>query len=103
MKGFQEKRKFKKILYSNISIFLLLVVIVFLGRSLWSSWQKYSLTKNSREQSEAKLDELQRQRNLLEERTEKLDSDRGREEILRERYDIAKDGEELINIVEVTD
>lgn len=99
MRKFQEKRKFKKLLYSRATIGVLIIGVFFLGKSVWSSWQKYSLTSEARVNASNEVAELKQRKAALEEEIEKLRSERGQEEILRDRFNVAAPGEEVINIV----
>lgn len=99
MRKFQEKRKFRKVLYSRLSIGVLLVAVFFLGKSVVSSWQKYSVTSQARVEAYNEVAELKERKKSLEEEIEKLRSERGTEEILRDRFNAAAPGEEVINIV----
>ena len=99
MKKFRERRRFKRALYSKLSIAVLIIAVFFLGKSVWGSWQKYSATSASRYQAQVRVNELKDQKEALEMEIERLRTDQGKEATLRDRFDVGAPGEEVINIV----
>ena len=80
----------------------LVLVLVVLGAAI-GVWQVYGKERDSRtlrEYAEVEQSELEEQAERLRRDTEKLKTDRGQEEALREQYDVGKQGEGLIVIVE---
>ena|SRR3989344_1837462 len=100
MRKFQEKRRFKRILYSKGTIIVLAVILFFLGRAVISAHYKYSLTKKSEGAAVARYEELKIRKETLEGNLNKLETARGIEEELRERFNVARPGEEVIIITE---
>ena len=79
-----------------ISLFLLVGVAV---SGVWKVYRKERESMSLRAEAERQLEDLSTRRAQLEEDIEKLKTPRGMEEALRERYRLAKSGENLIIIV----
>ncbi|MEK7132682.1 MAG: septum formation initiator family protein [Patescibacteria group bacterium] len=79
-----------------ISLFLLVGVAV---SGVWKVYRKERESMSLRAEAERQLEDLSTRRVQLEEDIEKLKTPRGMEEALRERYRLAKSGENLIIIV----
>lgn len=100
MRNFQQKRKLGNILHSKpvlvflgaLMIFFTWVIINFLG--------KMKETSHNRTIAENKLIELEQKKEQLTVGIEKLKTDEGKEESVREKFGLAKEGEGLIIIVD---
>jgi cell division protein FtsB len=99
MLDFHEKRKLKSLLYSKPAAYVLF------GIALLFSWSVYERFEREREMAlkryelEDKLVELRMQATSLEGEVARLQSDRGIEEELRDRFEVAKTGEQIIVVV----
>lgn len=93
-------RNIKKVLYSPITILVLAVIAVILVRAAVNSYnnQRENLSKLSEMQKMAQ--DSQKRRQFLEDEIEKLQTERGIEQELREKFPVAKDGENMVIIVE---
>lgn len=100
MFDFHEKRKIKAILFSRITLVVLLVPIVFLGFSVFDLLQKEREVSKRRIEREGELHRLHERAAVLEAKVEMLKSDRGIEAEIRDRYDVAKEGETVVVILE---
>ena len=100
MAGFGKKKKITEYLYSKPSIFILAVVAIFLSFAVYA---RYTV---EREMAARKLDtqmqkqELIERKAQLEDRVEYLSGDRGIEEEIRKHFDVAKEGEQVVIIVD---
>ncbi|RJQ31299.1 hypothetical protein C4572_02600 [Candidatus Parcubacteria bacterium] len=102
MREFQEKKKFKRILYSKW-VFIGLAVV--LGLLLFSTFKVYRTSKRSLAKNEdikRQLAEMEIRKNEMEERISVLESDSGREEEIRRRFNVAKPGEKMLVILDKT-
>jgi hypothetical protein len=80
-----------------------LILIMLTGMALWAVWGLYNKEKESaalRAQAETKMRALEERFEELSVKTDALVSDRGKEAVLRDTYDVGKPGEGLIVIVE---
>ena len=102
MRNFERNRGRKNIMESVPALVILgIVVLVFLW-SVIRFWGKMAETRKNKEIAEAKTENLRTQKAALEQDIEKLRTDRGKEEFFRENYGLAKEGEEVIVIVDKT-
>jgi cell division protein FtsB len=79
---------------------LLLILIILAVRGAWRVAQKSSEAEELRVESQARLSELQKREQELRTDIAGLRSERGIEAELRERYDLAAEGEGVVVIVE---
>ena len=100
MLPFQERKKFRKILYSKASILVLLVGLVLVSRGAWSVHQKAEIARTERNESVRMLAELQGRNTALEASLERLKSDKGIEDEVRQKYAVARPGEEVVVVVD---
>jgi cell division protein FtsB len=99
MLDFHEKRKLRAMLYSKPAAAGLLVIAVLLGLSVYERFTREREVALRRHELESKLEELKGQAAALEAEVARLRSDRGIEEELRDRFEVAKDGEQVVVIV----
>lgn len=100
MFDFHEKRKIRNIIYSKISILAVVLLTVWLS---FSVVERFSVEREMAEKKERKIDELaelQKRAALLESKVDHLENDRGIEEELRSRFDVAKEGEKVVIILD---
>lgn len=99
MFDFHEKRKIRNILYSWPVIVFLVFCTIFLSVSVYHRYtvaHDMSLKLSAREHE---LEALKQQAELLDSKVEYLKNDRGVEEELRNRFDVAREGEQVIILV----
>lgn len=100
MKEFQRRRFLRNIVYSKITSFALLIVLVFV------SYQTFNLYKKSRQavwrnnKVEVELGKLNNRKDYLESEVARLNTDVGAEEELREKFQVAKPGEKVLIILD---
>lgn len=80
-----------------VALFLL---VLFGIVGVWNAYQKERESSALKLEAQNGLADLQHQETQLENNITQLKSDRGREEILRNRYEVGKEGENLIIIVD---
>lgn len=100
MLKFQEKKKFRKIINSKIIIFILIVINVFLFNAVFNIYRKKIITKNNLLKTVSTFNNLDKREQLLLSEIERLKTDFGVEEEIRDRYGMVKDNENLITIVD---
>jgi cell division protein FtsB len=100
MFDFYEKRKLKKILYSKTVLALLCVPVVLMIYAAYGAYQTKQDTSERREELSAQLALLEEQATELEHDITMLEDPRGIESELRTRYEVGKEGEEVIVFVE---
>ena len=100
MFDFHEKRKIKAWVYSWPMIVVLLIPIGFLSVSVYERYQKERDTKEKRDEQSVKLEALEERASALEAKVEYAKSTEGIEEEIRSRYDVAKEGEQIVIIID---
>ncbi|MDO8604448.1 MAG: septum formation initiator family protein [bacterium] len=100
---FQERKKIRKILYSKISLALLFIVLFFVARGAWRIHQKAQIARSERDIAARSLLELQSRTAELKLSLEHLKSEQGVEEEVRQKYTVARPGEEVVIVVDETD
>jgi cell division protein FtsB len=94
------KRKGKSKFYSKLIILALIVVIVFLARGTYGVYQKSQESREKLSVSEEKLFEMEEREESISKKIDKLNTESGIEEQIRRQYDVAKEGEEAIVIIQ---
>ena len=82
------------------ALLALLVAVLFLGFATWRVFEKDKEVKGNYQTAEGKLESLEEQKLSLQADIASLGEERGIEEVVRERYPLARDGEEVIVIVD---
>ncbi len=100
MLDFYQKRKLKGILLLPITRIILFLIVVFLAYSAFVRYKIAAEMKERREQAEIEVQELEKQKRLLEKKVDYLSNERGIEAELRRQFDVTLPGEEVIVIME---
>ncbi len=97
---FQGRQKLRKILYSRITLLVLAVLVFFVGRGAWNTHQKAQIARSERDIAERAFTEMESRSSELQASLIRLKSDRGIEEEVRQKYTVARPGEEVVIIVD---
>lgn len=100
MVNIQRKKKLKRILYSKITIAVLVVLTVLLANATWNAYQNTRFTERNEEEALRELESLEERANFLRTETAKLRTPEGIEREIRENLPVAKEGEKVIILVE---
>ncbi len=103
MFDFHEKRKIRRIVYSKVFIGAIFLFALLMGKSVY---ERFTIEREMALKLEERMKELhtlEERAALLESKVEHLKNDRGIEEELRTRFDVAKEGEQVVIIVEKPD
>jgi cell division protein FtsB len=100
MFDFHEKRKIRGVLYSKPVIGLILAVTLLLSYSVYGRYTVASDMKDKLEAKKASLEELKGRASVLDSKVEYLENERGIEEELRNRFDVAREGEQVIILLD---
>ena len=97
------KGRFEKI-FIRIGLWVVIVMLVaavlFMGVAVWDVREKELSARHDKLQAESQFNALKERYEALKERTARLETERGVEEELRERFLVAKEGEEVIILVD---
>ena len=100
MFDFHEKRRIRELLYSKPAIGLLFLLTIWLSISAYNRYEIAAETKEKLNIKQAELESLQERAGTLEAQVRYLEDDRGVEEELRSRFDVAKEGEDVVVLVD---
>jgi len=100
MRELQGRRKFRRLAYSKVAIFLLLIVLVLLSRSVFGVYQKSKIANDHRGRSDKELNGLLDRKQKLTANISRLQTDRGLEEEIRKNFSVASSGESVIVVVD---
>ncbi|MEO8638081.1 MAG: septum formation initiator family protein [Candidatus Taylorbacteria bacterium] len=100
MKEFKKKKKLKSILYSRVSIVLLLILFFFIARSTYEVWGKQSESQGKKNQAQTELEKLKARQEELSGEISRLKTPEGIEEEIREKFKMAKENENMAIIVD---
>ena len=96
---FQQKRKFRRFLYSPVTIGILFFVTLYSIYTTWSVYQKKKESEQLVTLSETRIRELQKKQADLDQHIGKLQTDQGKEALLRDKFSVVKESENMIVIV----
>ncbi len=100
MEIFQKKNRFRRFLESVPFLVLFGVVLLFFAYNIMVLANKAIDTANNKKTAEEKVSELKKMQADLEENIEKLKTEKGVDESIRDKFGLAKEGEEMVVIVE---
>ncbi|MEI6191181.1 MAG: septum formation initiator family protein [bacterium] len=100
---FQEKRKIKRFFYSRVTLVCLIILIFLLLKMVWNVYEKQALTKDNLAKTATSFEGLQAREKMLSSGIDRLKTDSGIEQEIREKYGLVKPGEEVIVIVDGED
>lgn len=96
----RKKRKTRHFIYSNASIVFLLIITVFLGYQVFELHKKWNVSEMKRAEAVSALNLRIEEEKSLRERIDEIQTPEGRERAIRERFNVVKEGEGVIYVVE---
>lgn len=100
MLEFYQKRSWRAVVYSPITVAILLLVCIGLARIVYDRYTIERDMYNRRLAAEAEVVELQARKASLEEKVEYLSHERGIEAEMRRNFDVAQPGEKVVIILD---
>lgn len=100
MANWKDKRDPVRLLGRRFGIVGLIVAVVIAAGAVWNVYQKERESRERRVEVENQLHDLKAREARLTADIASLQSERGLEEVLRDQYEVAKEGERLLIIVE---
>lgn len=97
---FYTRRKLKRFIYSKPVLVLMLLPVFLMGSATWSAWAKEESTRGNLAAVESELEALRAREEALQKELERLDTPRGLEAEIRSKYELGREGEEMVVIVE---
>lgn len=89
--------------HTRFWIVVLLVICIILGASVFKIAKKYIHAKSIRDDYQQELEQVKKHEADLQKNIAALSTERGKEEEIRDRYRVVKQGEQMILIVNNTD
>lgn len=99
MEYLKRRQKTRKRLYSKITIAFLVLVMLLLVRPTWGIFQKSLESKRNVLEARAELLALETRKRELERDLEYIKSEHGRDQEIRSKFGMAKEGETLVVVV----
>ena len=99
MYDFHEKKRARRRLYSPLTFIILGALIFIVLYNVWDMYQKSRRTAEALQKTRDAYDVLAARERFLEERLEQLGTEAGVESEIRERFGVAKAGEEVIVVL----
>jgi cell division protein FtsB len=89
---FQERKKLRKILYSKYTLVVLLLVLVWVAKGAWGVHQKAKIAISERDIVQHSFDDLTARTTELNASLDRIKSQKGIEEEVRQKYTVARPG-----------
>lgn len=99
-RNFSKKRTFRQVMQSTSSLIFLSVVVFIFAFNIFNFINKTKETARNKQIIEEKVAELENSKEKFNSEINKLKTERGVEESLREKFGVAKEGENMIMITE---
>lgn len=103
MWNFQENNKFKKFIQSRPILVILAILVIFFTWKIVILSLKLQETYKNKELEQQKIFDLQQRKEKLSKDIEKLNTEKGKEEAIRENFGMVKEGEQVIIIIDDKD
>ena len=100
MKENYPKKKYHFSIYSKPFLVFLVVVVFFLAKGTWGVLQKELESKRNVAEVSQEFNQLSKRKELLQGQVQKLNTEEGIEESLRQKFQISKEGEKVLVVVD---
>jgi len=100
MLEFRQKRKVRRLIYSPITIIVLLVVVIVLAKATWNVHVKEAESRTYLDEAQAQLDTVSASQSALSAQVARLKTPEGVETNIRSQFLVAKSGEQVAVIVD---
>jgi cell division protein FtsB len=103
MLDFQQKRKVRSVIYSRITLIVLLLLVLWFIHSTFTVYKKMKESETAKDLSLNDLEKLKDRSDDLRVKIDELDTERGIEGEIRSKFSVAKDNEEMVVILDDVD
>ena len=100
MRELERRRKFKSIVQSPVMLVVFLVVVAFMGKSVWNVYQKEQVSASRLERTQNEMAGLEARNATLTKSVDYLKTNEGIDAEIRNKFRGVRDGEEVAVIVE---
>ena len=99
MHEFQEKRKFRRVLYSPLVLLILLILAILVGKGAFDMYHRYQTAEAARTVTAERWQDIADREAFLEASIGNLKTSEGVEKALREKFNVHKAGESVVLLV----
>ncbi len=99
MREYQRKRRIRKILYSRGALAVAFILLLLIGKATWGLYIKERESRKNLDRVEAELSALTARERKLQEDIARLQTPEGLESEIREQFQVAKPGEQMVVLV----
>jgi len=99
MLDFQQKRQMRKVFYSKITFWILLILVILLSKQVYDIYKKKQLSQEGLATISKEYNNLKNRENMLSSEIEKLKTENGIEAEIRGKFDVVKPGEQVVIII----
>lgn len=100
MEYLKRKQVARKRLYGKTVRIILIIVLIFLIKPTWNIYKKSRESEDNLRRAEQEMKLLEERKNELSKNLESIKSEEGRDEEIRSKLGVAKEGETVVVIVE---
>jgi cell division protein FtsB len=100
MRNFQQKKGFKYFMRSKPVLILLAIIVTLFAWKVIGLTIKLQETYKNKNIEQTKISDLESRKEDLTSKINKLNTDKGKEEIIRENFGLVKEGENVIVIID---
>lgn len=100
MREFKQRQKIKSRIYSKYTIALLVAILILLLNGTWGIFRKMNESKVKLEASQDKYESVKKRHEALDSQIKHLGTETGLEEEIRTRYNLSREGENVIVLVD---
>lgn len=97
------KKGQRRFIHSNLSIVILVILTIAFGRQLFGAVGKYRLSEEKLSETILRLEQKEKEEEVLRAKIEALDTPEGKERAIRERFNVTKENEGVIYVIEPED
>ncbi|MFT5179593.1 MAG: cell division protein FtsB [Candidatus Paceibacteria bacterium] len=97
--NFRKKNNITKKMYSIPVIILLVLILVLIIRGTWGVYQRASISSDKLAVAQVNVGNLNERQEKISGKIEKLNTSTGIEEEIREKFNVVKEGEEMIVVI----
>ena len=100
MRDFIKKKKYYKILYLRITLLILIILTIIFAKGVWNVYKKERITNENLINAEKELAGIREREDFLNTQINTTGTQKGIEKEIRIIYDVVKEGEKMIIIVD---
>jgi cell division protein FtsB len=99
MREFQEKKRRQRLIYSKISIVVLIFLVLFMAKATYGVYKKERESAANKERVAQELATIQARQDVVSSDLHRIATEQGMEQEIRSKYSVSKPGETMIVIV----